>query len=446
MIYKKDFSDLKINMGVIGLGQRGAMLIRTMLACEECEIVAVCDVYEDRVADSQKVVFEKRGNTPVGYSSYEELLKDENVDAVLISAAWEAHVDLAVACMEAGKIVALEVGGAYCVEDCWRLVDAYERTKTPIMFMENCCWDSFEMFATSLCRNGALGELVHCHGAYSHDLRDEILGGNVNRHYRLKNYIERNCENYPTHELGPIAKILDINRGNKFLSLVSISSKAVGLEAFAKTDKNPDKSLIGQHFKQGDIVNTIITCENGETITLTLDTTLPKYYSREFTVRGTKGLCNQENNMVFFDGIHSPHEFWEPRKFVIKYSDNADKYSDYQVHEWRDMTEKEKTLGHGGMDYLMFKAFFKTIKEGKPFALDVYDAASWMVVTALSAKSIEAGGAPQEIPDFTRGEYKNRPRLDVTEFPNIGPDGIKGKEPVYVEPAPEKKEDKKDEE
>lgn len=416
---KKDFSTEKINVGIIGLGQRGTMLLRTILACEEARVTALCDLYEDRMEDNKKVVIERAGNTPVCYPDYMQLLKSDDVDAVLISASWEAHVDLAVAAMECGKYVALEVGGAYCVEDCWRLVDAYEKTKTPFMIMENCCWDRFEMLATSLSRNGVFGEIVHCHGAYSHDLRDEVLGGNVNRHYRLKNYIERNCENYPTHELGPIAKILDINRGNKFVSLVSVASKQAGLSAFAKTDKNPDKSLVNQTFKQGDIVSTIITCENGETITLTLDTSLPKYYSREFTVRGTKGLCNQEANMIFLEDVIDSHECFEPNETVKKYLNNAEEYSEYQVHEWRDMTEKEKTLGHGGMDYLMFKAFFGYMKANKPFPLDVYDAASWMVVTALSEKSIAEGGSIQQFPDFTRGEYKNRPRYDVTDFPIV---------------------------
>lgn len=409
----------KVRMGVIGLGQRGTMLIRTILACEEAEVVALCDVYDDRVEQNKSVVLEKRGTEPKCYHNYRDLLADENVDAVLISASWEAHVEIAVACMEAGKIVALEVGGAYCVEDCWKLVDAYERTRTPIMIMENCCWDWFEMLATSMSRNGLFGELVHCHGAYAHDLRDEILGGNVNRHYRLNNYLHRNCENYPTHELGPIAKILDINRGNKFVSLVSVASKSVGLMEFAKTEKNPDKALIGTRFKQGDIVSTIITCENGETITLMLDTTLPRFYSREFTVRGTKGMCSQEGNLVFLDDEHNPHDYYDSHEAVAHYFNNADKYSQYQVREWQDMTEKEKTLGHGGMDYLMFKAFFKTILEGKEFALDVYDAASWMCITALSEISIKEGGAPQEIPDFTRGCWKTRTRLDVTDFPIV---------------------------
>lgn len=419
MAENKNFSEEKINVGIVGLGQRGAVLLNTILACDEAEITALCDVYDDRVAYNRDRIIKRTGKTPHVFSDYRDLVSDDNVDAVLISTSWEAHADIAVECMEKGKIVALEVGGAYSIADCWRLVDAYERTGTAIMMMENCCWDRFELLATSLCRNGLLGEIVHCHGAYSHDLRDEVLGGIVNRHYRLNNYLYRNCDNYPTHDLGPIAKLLDINRGNRLVSLVSISSKAAGLDAFARSDKNPDKSLIGKSFKQGDIVSTGITCENGETITLTLDTTLPKYYSREFTVRGTKGLCNQEANMVFLDGLNDSHEFFEPEKTIKKYIDNAEEFSEFQVREWKDISEKEKTLGHGGMDYLMFKAFFKAIKRGEDFPIDVYDAATWMCVTALTEKSISEGGAPQAIPDFTRGKWKFRPRLDVTAFPDI---------------------------
>jgi len=298
----------KIRMGIIGLGQRGGLLTWTIMACEEAEIVAVCDVYEDRRQQVAKRVEEKTGKAPVEYENYKDLLADKNVDAVLVASSWESHLAIAIDSLRAGKITALEVGGAYEVQECWELVHAYEETKTPIMFMENCCFDRFELLSTALARAGKLGEIVHCHGAYAHDLRDEICGGDVNRHYRLRNYKKRNCENYPTHELGPIAKILDINRGNKMVSLVSVASKAAGLEAFLPKDENPDKSLMGQKFKQGDIVNTIITCANGETISLKLDTTLPRYYSREFTVHGTKGLCYQDANLVFLEETHNVHE------------------------------------------------------------------------------------------------------------------------------------------
>lgn len=406
----------KIKMGVIGLGQRGSCLIDTILAFDNVEIIAVCDAYEDRQKGAADKIEKGRGVRPLQYAEYRELLKNEEIEGVLVASSWDAHVKMAIDCMKAGKITAMEVGGAESLEECWELVHTYEETKTPIMMMENCCFDRFELISLALARAGKLGEVVHCHGAYSHDLRDEILGGNVNRHYRLRNYMSRDCENYPTHELGPIAKIIDINRGNKMVSLVSVSSKAAGLAAFAKTDKNPDPALVNATFKQGDIVSTIITCENGETITLTLDTTLPKYYSREFTVRGTKGLCVQEANMIFLEEEHSSHEFFEPHLTIGKYLNNAENYPDYIPAMWKNITPRERELGHGGMDYLMFKAFFKAIEEGEEMPVDVYDAAAWMCVTALSEKSIAEGGAPQEVPDFTCGNYKTRARLDVKDL------------------------------
>lgn len=280
------------------------------------------------------------------------MLEDESVEAVLIVSSWDEHIRMAIQSMRAGKITACEVGGAYDVEECWELVRTYEETKTPIMFLENCCFDKFELLSTTLVRLGMLGEVVHCHGAYSHDLRDEICGGIVNRHYRLDNYKKRNCENYPTHEIGPIAKLLDINRGNKFTTLVSYSSKAVGLEEFTKDERNSDKSLIGTKFAQGDIVTTMIKCANGETVTLMLDTTLPKYYSREFTVRGTKGLCMQETNMILLEEKDDMHEFWEPASTIEKHLNNAKEYADYLPGLWKNITQEEQEAGHGGMDYV----------------------------------------------------------------------------------------------
>lgn len=401
----------KIKMGIVGLGNRGYDLAQTIMFCGDADIVAVCDLYQDRVDRAISIIKEKSGVTATGYLDYNELLSNKDVEAVFISCAWEGHSEVAIAAMNAGKITAMEVGGAYTVQECWDLVRTYEKTKTPFMLMENCCYDKFELLTTALVRAGKLGTVVHCHGAYSHDLRDEILGGNVNRHYRLRNYINRNCENYPTHELGPIAKLLNINRGNKMLSLVSVASKSAGLTEFSETEASPDPSLAGTVFKQGDIVSTVITCEGGETITLTLDTSLPKYYSREFTVRGTKGLANQEADMILIEGDSKTHEYWENCK-------NTDKYSDYIHDMWKNMTPEEMEMGHGGIDYLEFKAFFKAVREGSEMPIDVYDAASWMCITALSEASIAQGGAPQSIPDFTCGKWLLREPRDVVELPN----------------------------
>ena len=408
----------KIRVGVIGLGSRGKGLLRTILACEEAEIVAVCDVYEDRREMAKEVVASQQKKAPVTYENYEDLIKDPKVDAVVIASSWDEHTRMAVASMKAGKYTALEVGGAYDLEDCWQLVRTYEETKTPIMMLENCCFDRYELLATSLVRAGRLGKVMYCHGAYAHELRGEILGGNVNRHYRLKNYMLRNCENYPTHELGPIAKILNINRGNKMISLTSVATKSgVSLEEYSTSEKSPDASLAGTKFAQGDIVVTTITCAGGEVITLRLDTTLPRYYSREFTVRGTKGLCVQESNSVFLESEVNMHEYFNPQVTMGRYLDNAEQYERYLPDVWRNVTPEQMKLGHGGMDYIQFKAFFGAIVRGEEMPLDVYDMAAWMAITPLSEQSIAHGGMPQAIPDFTRGKWMYRPQKDVMELP-----------------------------
>ena len=60
------------------------------------------------------------------------------------------------------------------------------------------------------------------------------------------------------------------------------------------------------------------------------------------------------------------------------------------------------------MDYLVLRAFIEAVAGGEPMPIDVYDAATWMAVTALSAESIEKGGARVEFPDFTSGKWKER--------------------------------------
>ena len=318
---------MKLKVGMIGLGNRGSCLLDTVLSFEEVEVVAVCDRYADRTEKAAGSVTYAKHPEPKRFSDYRELLKCEEIEAVIIASSWETHTEIAVAAMRAGKKTAMEVGGAMCVEDCWKLVYAYEQTKTPFMFLENCCYDKTELMATAMVRRGLFGEIVHCSGAYSHDLREEITDGNVKRHYRLNNYLHRNCENYPTHELGPIAKILDINRGNKMVNLVSVASKSVGLETYIENrKKNIDPTLIGTRFKQGDIVNTIITCQNGETISLELDTTLPVLYDRKLVVRGTKGMYNQSLNYVFLDSDGHEEERWTGIENSKKLIDNARRY------------------------------------------------------------------------------------------------------------------------
>lgn len=400
-----------IRLGVIGFGCRSYGMTEIFLGFDDVHVAAVCDKYPDRVQNAIDKVVEKRGHTPFSTTNYHEILERDDIDAVFIATDWELHIPIAIDAMKAGKAVAMEVGGAYSLQECYDLVDTWEKTKVPFMFLENCCYNREELLATAIAKKGIFGRIVHCSGAYAHDLRTEVIFGKENRHYRLRNYLNRNCENYPTHELGPMAKVLGINRGNRMVSLVSVATKSFGMEQYVIDHKDKvDPALQGVDFAQGDVVQTIITCENGETMLLTLDTSLPRSYNRAFTVRGTKGMYEQFTNSVFLDG---DREYWTGKEFIDNNLNNADKYSDLLPDCWRNITKEQLDAGHGGMDYIELRDFVDRLKGGIPMALDVYDAAAWMCVSCLSEESIKNGGKPMEIPDFTKGEYKNRKDVDI---------------------------------
>ena len=392
----------KFRVGQIGLGGRGMGHLAGIF-CERDDVVVtyVCDVYADRCDAAVKMVGEKKGYTPKATTNYKEVCESPDVDVVIVTSAWENHIPACVYAMECGKQVATEVGGAYSVDDCWKLVDTYEKTGIHCMMLENCCYDRNEMMVMKMVREGLFGKIVHCEGGYQHDLRGEISFGNETRHYRLRNYQNRCCENYPTHELGPIAKILDINRGNRMLKLTSMASGAWGLNAYAETRENVDPALRSYRFRQGDVVKTMIQCAHGETICLTLDTTLPRYYSRNFTIRGTKGFFGETENMVYIDGkcVEFGHDNFN----------NVEEYRKEWEHPvWRHFEEEGVKGGHGGMDWLVFDAYFTALRDGMVPPIDTYDTAAWMAITPLSEISIANGSMPVDVPDFTRGMWTHR--------------------------------------
>ncbi len=398
-----------IKIGWIGLGSRGSNLLYTVVLPQGEKVMAICDLYEDRRDYAEKAIEEASGIKPTVYTDYLDLIADENVNVVVIASAWENHTEAAIAAMEAGKPVAMEVGGAYDLEQCYALVNTYEKTKTPFMFLENCCFGKREMMVLNMVEKGFLGEIVHCEGAYGHDLREEVAWGKEKKHYRLRNYLTRNCDNYPTHDLGPIAKILKINNGNRMVSLVSVASKSAGLHDYVLKKKPEGDELASAKFAQGDIVTTIIKCANGETITLRLDTTLPRYYCRNFTVRGTNGLYEETTDSVFLDREEDMKHDYDWAKCCMG---NAETYAEEWNHPvWKKYIEEGVRGTHDGMDWLEFKVFFDALRNDEPMPIDVYDAASWMSITALSEMSISQGGAVMNIPDFTRGKW----HLNVVE-------------------------------
>ena len=389
-----------VRLAILGIGGRGFGQMKELLEMPDVTITSVCDVYPDRIERAQNLVQEKRGTRPFGTTVPIDCIDRADVDAVIVMSSWETHIPLCIMAMRCKKPVAMEVGGATSVDECWQLVRVSEETSMPCMLLENCCYGEVELTLQNMIRQNVFGTLVHCAGAYSHDLRDEIGYGDLHRHYRQRHFMHRNAELYPTHELGPIANYLDINRGNRMVTLTAMSSKAVGMHEWLQ-EHRPDSPLANATFREGDIVTTLIKCANGETIQLTHDCTLPRPYSRGGVIRGTKGMWMEDSRSIFIEGrTLTEGGSWAHRP------ESDEKYMEEYRHPlWREYIDFGLRGNHGGMDYLVLRAFIESVQNQTEPPIDVYDAAAWMSITALSEESIALGSQPLAIPDFTSGRW-----------------------------------------
>ena len=393
-----------VKIGIIGLGPRAETLLASIFAMPgEVEVTALCDIAEKPIEKMREIFARNQVNFPTVYRNHKELLQDDNVQAVLIPTGWNSHLQIARDALAAGKYAGIEVGGASSVEELWQLVHAAESTGVGCMMLENCCYGRNELLAMNLARKGLFGELVHCSCGYEHDIRYELSSANAGRTEREKHNLCRNGELYPTHGLGPIAKILRINRGNRFLTLTSTASKGVGFAADAEAT---GRGRI--HYNQGDVITTVIKCANGETITMTHSVSLPRPYSRDCRVQGTKGLWLEERDGIFIEGMSKTEEKIDAagNPYIEHSWDKvADYYEKFEHPIWRN---NPVIGGHGGMDSLALKAFFEAVRNNSQTPIDVYDIAAWMSVTALSEQSVAMGSMPVAFPDFTNGKWVNR--------------------------------------
>lgn len=407
-----------VRLGLIGVGARGTSHLRGFLRRDDVEIPAVCDVNPDNLSRALDLVQQSGRARPEGYGEGEEAYLDlvarEDLDGVVISTPWLWHVPMAVAAMEAGKYVGVEVPAATTVDGCWELVRTSEETGMPCMLLENVCYRRDVMAVLKMVREGLFGELLHCRCGYQHDLTPYLFNeettfgpgtGSVSS-WRTEHYIKRNGDLYPTHGIGPVAHWLDINRGNRFMQLTSTSTKPRGLHHHIVEEGGPDHPDANVQFKQGDIVTTTLTTANGESVVMTHDTSLPRPYSMGFRLQGTGGIWNVDTQGVHVAG-QSPDHQWEDWEAYQE---------EYDAELWSRHEEEAEGAGHGGMDFFVRNAFVESIKQGGAPPIDVYDAATWSVLSPLSERSIEQGGHPVEVPDFTDGKW-------MTRTPAFHPDG-----------------------
>jgi len=376
-------------------------LLHDLLGVDNVEIKAVCDLVPEKVEHAQKAVTDAGQAKPAGFSKGELDFKNLNqldLDIVYIATPWNWHVPMAVDAMKNGKHAASEVPAATTLEECWDLVNTSEATRKHCVILENCCYGSSEMMVLGMVRDGFFGEITHAEGAYLHDLRGILTANESEGLWRRFPHMQRNGNLYPTHGLGPVAHYMDINRGDRFDYLVSVSSAEASLSAYVKTKFPEGDPKRAEKYVCGDMNTSIIKTAKGRSILLQHDVVNPRPYSRLNSISGTKGAFADYPPRVFQDG--QKDEDWQQiEAFREKYEHPL----------WKSTGELARKMGgHGGMDYVMNYRLMDCLKRGLPPDIDVYDAAAWSTPTPLSEKSVAGNGAPQKFPDFTRDGWKNR--------------------------------------
>ena len=402
-----------VRIGLVGVGARGTGHLRGLLVRDDVEIPAVCDVDQANLDRAVRLVEEAGHPRPEGYtgsdSAWEGLVSREDLDGVIISTPWLFHTPIAVAAMEHGMYVGSEIPTALTMEDCWNLVRTSERTGSPLMQLENVCYRRDVMAVLQIAREGLLGTLLHARCGYRHDLRDFLFDRDVRfgpgtgsvSSWRTQHYIHQNRDLYPNHGIGPVAHWLDINRGNRFLTLTSAATKSAGLQQYIREEGGADNPHREQEFRQGDVVTTMLTTANGETVIVTHDTSGPRPYSLDFQLQGTRGLWLNDRDGIHIEGRSEPHR-WE---------DFADYHAEHDSALWRRHEEEAVGSGHGGMDFFIRHAFVESVKRQVQPPIDVYDAATWSAIGPLSEDSIALGSQTLEFPDFTGGRWTTNERI-----------------------------------
>lgn len=389
----------KIRLGIIGSGERGKSMIHDYLGVENLEIKALCDNVKAN-AEEGRAMIEKAGRpAPAVYSegdyAFEKLCQRDDLDFIYIATPWEWHAPMALAAMENGKHVGVEVPMATNLKDLWKLVDTSERTRRHCIMMENCCFNAPELLVLNMVRDGLFGELTHAEAAYIHDLRVIVNEGRSEGLWRRAWHTRLNANLYPTHGLGPVANYMEINRGDRFDHIVSMSSPSRSLDSYREKTVPKDSPKWKENYICGDMNTSLIKTVKGLTIMLQHDVSTPRMYDRINHIQGTKGTFRDYPQRLYLDGQEAGHKWTDLSKMKEK----------YEHWLWKKLGQQARNGGHGGMDFIMAARMVQWFREGLVPDLDVYDGAAWSAPMPLSAESVAKGSMPVKFPDFTRGKW-----------------------------------------
>lgn len=394
----------KLRVGVIGTGNRGRGLLGVMLSIPGLEFPALCDINAAALAQATDLIVRAGHPKPEGYGrdpmDYERLLWRDDIDAVVIASSWDWHTPMASGAMRNGKYAAVEVPAALTFEECWELVNTHEETGVPCMMLENWSFRRDNLALLNMVRLGMFGDVVHVQCAHTHDCIDHwFFAPTGEMRWGGRYLVSHNRSQYPTHAFGPVWPWMSLGAGDYVDTAVSMADRSLGINAYFARKFGPDHPNAKRKYAQGDVITTLIKTKKGNTIYVKYDMQLPRPYDNQWELQGTLGIYNEQRASIYLADKSPKYHEWEP------FSPYEEKYD----HRWwREMRERAEAAGHGGTDYIELALFFEAARRKTQTPIDVYDSVLMSALIPLSEKSIAAGAAPVECPDFTRGQWKKR--------------------------------------
>ena len=400
-----------LRVAVVG-GHRGGSFRRALAAMPgKAQLSAVCDRNPEVLAGWRQEAPELKS-----FQRLEDLLSADACDAVLLATPIQVHAPQAIAALSADKHVLCEVVAGATLDELWALVEAAEqareRSGVQYMMAENYCYTRPNMMVRHLVDQGLFGDLTYAEGAYIHDTRMLLFDKDGELTWRGQIARDLTGNTYPTHSLGPVAQWLRTTSGggrapsDHFTELVCYSTPDTARWRYAAERFGPRHPAAQPGFwNMGDTASVLLHTERGALVHLRRDAASPRPHNMtHYVLQGTQASYlsprfGGEDPLVWIKGRSPGGQPGEPigREQWQSLWDFAD---EYEHPRWKERGAVAQQSGHGGGDYLVFEDFVDSIRTGAPPAVDVYDAATWSSVFALSMESVQAGGKTVAIPNF----------------------------------------------
>jgi hypothetical protein len=409
-ISKPQDNEKPVRLGFLGVGGRGQYHLSSALGITGVEVPAICELKPERVHTAKRWIVESGRPVPRLYdrgpTDFQRLCEEEDLDAVIVSTPWEWHAPMCLAAMRNGKHACTEVPIVLTLDEAWELVETWEKTgKWATIGLEG----FGDLAILNMIQKGMFGDIVHAETGYVHDLR-LVKFDPEEEPWRLQHSIDRNGNLYPDHPMNKMLPALDINHGDRIDYIVSMSSKAVMLNMYAALNYGPDSHYAKIKMNQGDYNASLIRTVNGKMMTLNFDTNTP--HPREhYRVQGTKGVYFRmgRDAKIYLEGISPEEHTWEPAdKYLEEYEHPMVKNYNPPARIWGS------TRGHGGSTNVTpqrWQRLVDAIRANKMPDWDVYDSITSSAISPVTEMSVAGNGKPVDFPDFTKGKWKERPRL-----------------------------------